>query len=120
MLTLDVRLKLNGRDLSLKNVAEFIISRFVQEFRKEIRTFVPPAPPPVYQPPQPQKTESQKSQPKAVGIDEAARLLGIRPSTVRAYVSKRRIHFIRIGRRVLIPVETIDKILSEGLAKPMR
>lgn len=61
-------------------------------------------------------------QPRAVGVDEAAQLLGLRPATIRRYVAERRIRFVRIGRRVLIPMEIINAILAEGLlpAHPRR
>src|ERR1700690_1929123 len=50
-------------------------------------------------------TGEEKSQgPRAVGIDEAARLLSISPYTVRSHVARRKISSVRIGRRVLIPM----------------
>ena len=53
--------------------------------------------------------------PKVVGINEAARLLGIRPSTLRVRVKQNRIRSVRIGRRVLVPMESIEKVVREGM-----
>lgn len=47
-------------------------------------------------------------------ITEAADYLGVRPSTVRQWVWRRRIDTVRIGRLVRIPQAALDKIVEEG------
>jgi excisionase family DNA binding protein len=59
--------------------------------------------------------EEGKSQAlRAVGVEEAARLLSISPHTVRSYVARRKISSVRIGRRVLIPMQVIDELTSKS------
>jgi excisionase family DNA binding protein len=46
---------------------------------------------------------------RAVGIDEAAELVGLSKWTIRKYVAERRIFSVRAGRWILIRIETVDK-----------
>jgi excisionase family DNA binding protein len=55
---------------------------------------------------------------QAVSIREAARLLSISPRTVDKYVALKVIRTFRIGRRVLIPMNTVGEIVSKGI--PLR
>jgi excisionase family DNA binding protein len=52
--------------------------------------------------------------PLALGVREAANLLGISPWTVRKYVRHRRIQAVRIGRRVLIEPSELRRIIESG------
>jgi len=47
-------------------------------------------------------------------ISDAADYLGVRPSTVRQWVWRRRIDVVRIGRCVRIPKAALDKVIEEG------
>lgn len=48
------------------------------------------------------------------GIKEAAGLLGISPWTVRSYIRAGRIRPVRLGRRVLIHEDELQRIVAEG------
>jgi excisionase family DNA binding protein len=50
-----------------------------------------------------------------MAINEAARILGLRPPTLRVRVKRGQIRVVRIGRRVLVPMESIEKVLREGI-----
>lgn len=50
-------------------------------------------------------------QPLAVDIREAGRLTSLSPHTIRAYVRKGRIRAVRVGRRVLVPIESLQDLL---------
>lgn len=52
---------------------------------------------------------------KLVGITQAATDLGISRHTLRAWVRQRRIAHVRLGRRVLIPSETLDAFVRDNL-----
>lgn len=54
-------------------------------------------------------------EPLAVDVREAARLLSLSPHTIRAYISKGRIRAVRVGRRVLIPVVELERLVREGV-----
>jgi len=47
-------------------------------------------------------------------IEEAAETLALSPWTVRAYVRQGRIRPVRIGRRVLIELSEIRRVIEEG------
>jgi excisionase family DNA binding protein len=47
-------------------------------------------------------------------VVEAAHELGISPFTVRAWIQRRRIGFVRLGRSVRIPESEIQRLLTVG------
>ena len=47
-------------------------------------------------------------------VAETARRLGLRESTIRAWVAQRRIGVVRLGRAVRIPLEEIERLVAEG------
>jgi excisionase family DNA binding protein len=52
---------------------------------------------------------------QAVSIREAARLLSISPRTVNKYVALKVIRTVRVGRRVLVPMESVNEVASRGI-----
>jgi excisionase family DNA binding protein len=49
-------------------------------------------------------------------IDEAARLLGgISPWTLRKHISSGRLRVVRLGRRVFVDAEELERIRRDGL-----
>lgn len=52
--------------------------------------------------------------PELNDVPVTAKILGIKESTIRAWVHTRRIEFVRIGRRVKIPGAEIQRIIDEG------
>lgn len=54
-------------------------------------------------------------QPVAVSVDQAAVMLGLSKHTVRKYEREGQIKATRIGSRVLIPVDEINRIVKEGI-----
>jgi excisionase family DNA binding protein len=51
---------------------------------------------------------------KLYTVQETAEALRIRPSTVRAWVLRRKINSFRVGRAVRISAEEIDRVLEDG------
>jgi excisionase family DNA binding protein len=47
-------------------------------------------------------------------VDEAAKRLGVRPSTIRSWLWKRQIEFVKISRSVRIPADVIDRLIVAG------
>jgi len=47
-------------------------------------------------------------------IESAAKTLSLSPWTVRAYIRQGKIRPVRIGRRVLIDSQEIERIVEEG------
>lgn len=52
--------------------------------------------------------------PRSVGVTEAARLLGCSPRSIWRLVSTGDISTVRIGRRTLITVNSIDTLVERG------
>ena len=50
---------------------------------------------------------------KLLSIPEAAEQLGLSVHTIRSWVQKRQIQHYKLGRRVLISPESLDRILAE-------
>jgi len=53
-------------------------------------------------------------------VEQAASQLGLKPSTLRAWVMKRRISYVKIGRAVRIPEKEIDRLISENTVPARR
>ncbi len=51
----------------------------------------------------------------AVDVREAGRLLSISPYTVRSYIRSGRIRAVKVGARVIVPVEEIHRVAREGI-----
>lgn len=48
-------------------------------------------------------------------VAEAARILGIKESTIRSWILKRRIGYVKLGRRLVrIPQKEVDRLIAEG------
>jgi excisionase family DNA binding protein len=47
-------------------------------------------------------------------VREAARRLGLRESTVRAWLQQRRIEKVKLGRAVRIPRRTLEVLIERG------
>lgn len=51
-----------------------------------------------------------------LSIERAAQVLGISPWTVRRYIATKKIRSVRIGRRVLLEQQELERIVDEGRA----
>lgn len=49
-----------------------------------------------------------------ITVREAARRLGLRESTIRAWLQKKRLAKVKLGRAVRIPETEIDRLVREG------
>jgi excisionase family DNA binding protein len=54
----------------------------------------------------------------AVSVEDAARRLGISPRGVARLVAGGELSSLRVGRRRLIPVQAIDRLLVDGITEP--
>lgn len=52
-------------------------------------------------------------------VRQAAERLGLKVSTLRAWIGQRRIGIVRLGRAVRIPLEEVERLIAEG-AVPAR
>ena len=58
-------------------------------------------------------------EPIAVDVQEAARITSLSTYTVRAYIRQKKIRAVHVGRRVLVPVAELQRLVTEGSA-PVR
>lgn len=47
-------------------------------------------------------------------VEEAAGLLGISPWTVRGYIKTGKLNPVRLGRRVLLTEDALERLVAEG------
>jgi excisionase family DNA binding protein len=59
-------------------------------------------------------------EPLAVDVREAARLTSLSVHTIRLYVNTGRIAATRIGRRVVIPLESLERLVKGKNERPPR
>jgi excisionase family DNA binding protein len=48
-------------------------------------------------------------------VEEAALRLAVKPGTIRRRILERRIDFVKVGRNVRIPEQSIDRLIENGL-----
>jgi excisionase family DNA binding protein len=102
--------KVDGRTVELDELAEALLARAVKVQRSEIKAMREPEMPA-------RVSIAEKGpgeQPRAVGIVRAAELLSLSKHTIRKYVANGRLHSVRAGRRILIPMATLERFLREG------
>jgi excisionase family DNA binding protein len=51
---------------------------------------------------------------RLLSIAEVAMRLGLRETTIRAWLGRRRIGKVKLGRRTLIPAQEIERLISEN------
>ena len=61
--------------------------------------------------------EREHIRPLAVGVNEAAKILGISPWTIQYYVAQGALRAVHVGRRVLVPMEVLGKVMLEGVER---
>lgn len=47
-------------------------------------------------------------------LEEAARRLSLSPWTLRGWVNRKKIGYVRIGRRIALPEAEVERLLREG------
>lgn len=51
---------------------------------------------------------------KMLTVDEAAHALGVKPATVRSWIWKRQIEYIKVSRVVRISAEEVQRVIAGG------
>lgn len=47
-------------------------------------------------------------------ISEAAQALGVKPATVRSWIWKRKIEYVKVSRSVRIPLAVVQQLIKNG------
>jgi excisionase family DNA binding protein len=112
MLSVEIRFVMQGKEVSVDSAVEAIVREIRASVRKEIsRTFSKH---------EPQGSDSTGRREfeiprQAVSIREAARLLSISQRTVDKYVALKVIRTVRVGRRVLVPMKSVNEVVARGI-----
>src|SRR5882762_6378529 len=117
-MTLKLILELNGRRqvLSLDELAESFLAAVQTAVREELQQVLPSDSGPT--PPQEKKSEAVR--PVALSKAKAAQALGVSVRTLDYRISQRKIPVLRIGRRVLVPMHSIETVLKRGVLENPR
>jgi len=57
---------------------------------------------------------------KLLTCAQTAEMLGLKESTIRAWIARRRIGIVRLGRAIRVPLEEADRLIAEGTIPPKR
>jgi excisionase family DNA binding protein len=118
IMTVKLILELNGRRpvLSLDELAESFLEAIRSSIRQEIQQVLPSGS--ISTPPHEKKPEAVR--PVALSKAKAAQALGVSVRTLDYCISQRRIRVLRIGRRVLVPMNSIEAVLKRGVLESPR
>jgi excisionase family DNA binding protein len=110
MLNVEIRFVMQGKEVSVDSVIEGIVREVRTTVREEIsRNF------PNQQVSNPLRGVDPEKPRQAVSVREAARLLSISPRTVDKYVGLKVIRTFRVGRRVLVPMKSVNEVVARGI-----
>jgi excisionase family DNA binding protein len=59
------------------------------------------------------------AEPPLLDVEEASELLHLRPATLREWVLKRRIPFVKLGRRVFFKRDQLLKLIESSVVSPV-
>jgi hypothetical protein len=53
-------------------------------------------------------------EPLSVNVDTAAKMTSLSPHTIRHYIKTNRLNVNRVGRRIVIPMESLKELIANG------
>jgi excisionase family DNA binding protein len=112
MLSVEIRFVMQGKEVSVDSFIETIVPGVRAAVREEISRTPSKQESQTYEPSQGTVNESPR---QAVSIREAARLLSISPRTIHGYIASNAIRTVRVGRRVLVPMKSVNEVASRGI-----
>ena len=111
MLNVEIKFLMAGKEGSLDSFVGAMVQEIREAVREEISRALPknePHGPDFF------LRSAPETPRQAVSIREAARLLSISPRTVDKYVASKVIPTVRVGRRVLVPMKSVNDITVKG------
>lgn len=109
-LKLNVEFDQEGRALSLDQFTKTLLEAVQKIVRQELERWHAAHPAPVDKPPAPPETKRALAVSKA----EAAKILGVSRRTIDYSITLKEIKVFRVGRRVLVPVDSLEAIVKRG------
>jgi excisionase family DNA binding protein len=119
MFSIEVVFKLKDRPVSGEQFADALVKELAESLKKQIHAIEIPRAQCVESLPKAAPAGLRESHPKPrlFSVRDTAATLGLKASTIRSYIGNRKIAVVRLGRRVMISAETIERILNEGLPR---
>lgn len=116
MFDVQVRFLVGGRPVPLNAFVDSLAAHIADQVRSKIKD-LPQERPAIVKHQWRERPDSERrgSKPLAVGISEAGKLLGLSPWTIRRYISNGRLQAVRVGKRVLVSMEVLEKVIVEGV-----
>ena len=112
MLNVEIRFVMQGKEVSVDSFFEAIVREIRASVREEIsRTLSKHE---HHDSDFPRRVDSEMPL-QAVSVREAARLLSISPRTVHNYIGLKAIRTVRVGRRVLVPMKSVNEVATRGI-----
>jgi len=112
MLNVEIRFVMQGKEVSVDSFVEAIVREVRASVREEIGRTLPKHEQQVFDSPRRVNSEIPR---QAVSVREAARLLSISQRTVDKYVALKVIRTVRVGRRVLVPMKSVNEVVTKGI-----
>ncbi len=109
MFEIGLKFKINGREVQCDPFIDALKLQLVEA----VKVAIPqqPAAPCHRELPQ----QNLPSSPRAFSVGEAAKLLSVSKATISRRIREGKLHSIRVRSRVLVPWESIQKLLRDGL-----
>jgi excisionase family DNA binding protein len=57
---------------------------------------------------------------KMLTVSQAAQALGVKPATVRSWIWKRQIEYVKVSRAVRIPADEVQRVIERGTRPAIR
>jgi excisionase family DNA binding protein len=104
MLSIELRLLSNGRQISIEDFADLVAAKVAGHVTLELKQHLEP----------PRITQAN---PKATvaSVRDATQLLGLSRSTLWKLIKEKRLETVRLGRRTLVRIESIQRVLTDGI-----
>lgn len=119
MFEIQVRITESGRSLSLGAFVDAVVTEIVRGLSSEIHQMAKSQTHPATTGAPLQSTEEKHRRvlALAVGVNEAAKMLGVSSATIRRHIAQQRLRAVRVGSRVLVPMEVLQKVILEGVVR---
>jgi len=112
MLNVEIRFVMQGKELSVDSFVEAIVREVRASVREESSRI--PTTHEQQGSDSPRRVESEMPL-QVVSVREAARLLSVSPRTVRRYILLKAIRTVRVGRRILVPMKSVNEVATRGI-----
>jgi excisionase family DNA binding protein len=112
MLNVEIRFVMQGKEVSVHSFVEVIMREVRTLIREQISRTLTRHPSDNREPSQ--ETINELSR-RAVSVREAARLLSISLRTIQNYIALNAIRTVRVGRRVLVPMKSVNEVATRGI-----